>query len=360
MTERRVIGVAKLALALVAVGGAGTATAVALTPEPSTDSVTVTQVVDGDTIDVDIDGRTERIRLLNVDTPETKDPNQPVQCLGPEATAYLASLLPTGTSVRLEYDRERTDRYDRTLAAVFAADGTLVNAEIARQGLAAVMVIDGNDRFYPPIAAAHAEAVAAGRGLYAPDIACTVPGQVKAVTAAAKGLAAPDAAASSADLDAAAGTAAEVVALATALENAFAAEHVDPVWSAIDAGERQRMAATVTATHEAAKRNEADTRSAAAEARTREAAERDRQAREQAAREQREREAREEAARKQRERQAREQAAREQRERQASQNRDSAPDPAPGPAPKPRPDNPYPGYTGPRCYDPGGVTWKPC
>jgi micrococcal nuclease len=58
----------------------------------------------------------------------------------------------------------------------------------------------------------------------------------------------------------------------------------------------------------------------------------------------------------QRERQAREQAAREQREREARQNRDSTR----GSAPQPRSGNPYPGYTGPRCYDPGGVTWKPC
>jgi micrococcal nuclease len=355
-----VIGVAKLALALIAVGGAGTATAVALAPEPSTQSAIVTEVVDGDTLDVDIDGRTERIRLLNVDTPETKDPNQPVQCLGPEATAYLSGLLPPGTGVRLEYDDERTDRYDRTLAAVFSSDGTLVNAEIARQGLAAVMVIDGNDRFYPPVAAARDEAVAAGRGLYSPDVACTLPGQVKAITTAGNGLAAPDAAASSADLDAAAGTAADVVGLATALDNALAAEHLDPVWSAIDADERRRLAAVVAATREAAQRTEADTRSAAGTARNREAAERDRQAREQAAREQREREAREEAARKQREIQAREQAAREQRERQARPNRDSTSDSAPDPAPRPRSGNPYPGYTGPRCYDPGGVTWKPC
>jgi micrococcal nuclease len=41
--------------------------------------------VDGDTIDVERSGRTERIRLLNIDTPETVDPAQPVQCLGPEA-----------------------------------------------------------------------------------------------------------------------------------------------------------------------------------------------------------------------------------------------------------------------------------
>ena len=50
-------------------------------------------------------------------------------------TALLEELLPPGTVVGLEYDQERTDRYDRTLAGVFLEDGTLVNAEIARQGL---------------------------------------------------------------------------------------------------------------------------------------------------------------------------------------------------------------------------------
>ena len=70
--------------------------------------------------------------------------------------------------------------------------------EVARQGLAAIVVIDANDRFYPPIAAARDEAAAAGRGLYSPDIACTIPGQVNAVTARpTKAFTAPDVAASS-------------------------------------------------------------------------------------------------------------------------------------------------------------------
>ena len=96
------IGLGKVLLGLLAAGGVSTAAVVTLTPEPSTDSATVTRVVDGDTIEVEMSGRTKPIRLLSIDTPETKDPNQPVQCLGPEATAFLARLLPTGTSVRLE------------------------------------------------------------------------------------------------------------------------------------------------------------------------------------------------------------------------------------------------------------------
>jgi len=42
--------------------------------------------VDGDTFDVEVDGKPERIRLVNIDTPETKDPQKPVHCLGPEAS----------------------------------------------------------------------------------------------------------------------------------------------------------------------------------------------------------------------------------------------------------------------------------
>lgn len=139
------------------------------------DRAVVTHLVDGDTFDVSIDGRTERIRMLNIDTPETKDRDEPVECLGPEASAFLASLIPVGTPVTLEYDDERLDRYGRTLAGVFSADGMLVNAEVARAGLATAVVFDGNDRFLAPVEAAHQEAVAEARGLYSPAVTCTRP-----------------------------------------------------------------------------------------------------------------------------------------------------------------------------------------
>src|SRR3954451_3807409 len=79
---------------------------------------TVVKVVDGDTIDVSYDGATHRVRLLNVDTPETVDPQKPVECLGPEASDYLKRRIPAGTEVRLERDVEERDGYGRELAAV--------------------------------------------------------------------------------------------------------------------------------------------------------------------------------------------------------------------------------------------------
>ena len=90
----------------------------------------VERVVDGDTIIVEGVGR---VRLIGVDTPETVHPNRPVEFYGKEASAFTKRLL-VGKPVRLEYDRERTDRYGRTLAYVYLSDGTLVNAKIIRRG----------------------------------------------------------------------------------------------------------------------------------------------------------------------------------------------------------------------------------
>lgn len=148
---------------------------------------TVVRVVDGDTLIADIRGEETTIRLLNIDTPETKDPDQPVQCLGPEASEFLAERLPAGTEIELEYDQERTDRYGRTLAGVFESD-SLVNAEIAAAGLGVPVLFEPNDRFLPEVEEAAATAQADGLGLFAADIACTIPAQIAEVAQAADGI----------------------------------------------------------------------------------------------------------------------------------------------------------------------------
>ena len=72
---------------------------------------TVTSVVDGDTIKVRNDvGSTITVRLIGIDTPETKHPSKPVQCFGTEASAKTAELLPPGTRVELESDVQALDR----------------------------------------------------------------------------------------------------------------------------------------------------------------------------------------------------------------------------------------------------------
>src|SRR5699024_3706324 len=142
---------------------------------------TVTHIVDGDTIDVEYDGKEARVRLLNIDTPETVDPDVDPQCMGPEATQFLKELLPVGTEVELQGCEELHDQYGRYLAGVYL-DETLVNAQIARAGLAVPVLYEPNDRFYDEVVAAHQEARAAERGLYDPDAPCTLPAQVASVT----------------------------------------------------------------------------------------------------------------------------------------------------------------------------------
>ncbi|MEK7568763.1 MAG: thermonuclease family protein [Patescibacteria group bacterium] len=95
----------------------------------------VTRIIDGDTIVVFVDGVSEKVRLIGVDTPETVDPRKPVQCFGEEASAFTRSLL-LRAGVRLEMDATQGDRdkYGRLLRYVFLPDGTLVNEEIIAEG----------------------------------------------------------------------------------------------------------------------------------------------------------------------------------------------------------------------------------
>ena len=91
---------------------------------------TCTRVVDGDTIVVKKIGK---VRLIGVDTPETKHPRKPVEYFGKEASAFTRKMV-EGKKVRLEYDWQRKDRYGRVLAYVYLKDGTFLNAEIVKQG----------------------------------------------------------------------------------------------------------------------------------------------------------------------------------------------------------------------------------
>ena len=92
-----------------------------------------TRVVDGDTIIANIDDKKESVRLIGVDTPETKHPKKPVQYFGKEASAFTKQLV-EGKKVRLEYDQQHRDKYNRLLAYVYLEDGTFLNAEIIKQG----------------------------------------------------------------------------------------------------------------------------------------------------------------------------------------------------------------------------------
>jgi micrococcal nuclease len=90
----------------------------------------VKRVIDGDTL-ILVNG--ERVRLIGVDTPETKHPKKPVQRFGKEAYFFTKKMV-EGKEVKLEYDWQRRDKYNRLLAYVYLLDGTFLNAEIIKQG----------------------------------------------------------------------------------------------------------------------------------------------------------------------------------------------------------------------------------
>jgi len=94
----------------------------------------VAKLVDGDTIDVLIDGQKARIRLIGLDTPEVVDPRKRVQCFGREASKRITQLV-SGKKVRLERDPTQADRdkYGRLLRYVFLPDGTDVAQQMIRE-----------------------------------------------------------------------------------------------------------------------------------------------------------------------------------------------------------------------------------
>lgn len=128
------------------------------TPAP----VRVRQVIDGDTITVSGIGA---VRLLGVDAPEKTGGYRAPEPYGDEATRFMKALL-DGKLVRLEYDGERKDQYNRTLAYVYLEDGTLANEGIIRAGLAETYR-RFTYRLKPRFQAAEKEARDAHRGMWA-------------------------------------------------------------------------------------------------------------------------------------------------------------------------------------------------
>lgn len=128
----------------------------------------VAKTVDGDTIKASIDGKVETIRLIGVDTPETKDPRKKVQCFGQAASDYTKANL-AGKNVRLEADRsqDNRDKYGRLLRYVFLPDGTNFNLQLVQDGYAYEYTYDVPYQYQSQFKAAQTAAEAQSKGLWA-------------------------------------------------------------------------------------------------------------------------------------------------------------------------------------------------
>ncbi|MFQ4147649.1 thermonuclease family protein [Arthrobacter sp. LAPM80] len=346
--------------------------------DDKSDTGKVVSITDGDTLVATVNGKDQTIRLLNIDTPETKDPNKPTECLGAEATSFLSELLPVNSTIKLMYDEERTDKYGRTLAAVFTASDAFVSAEIARAGLGTAVVFGKNSKFLPPVQDAEKEAKDSSRGLHDPVIDCTLPAQIatatQALETAAAAQAGSTAAATGAVITGAAASIATARALKTLLQSGRSGTDVVR-WAALDELELKthiKLLSTKIAKAESNHESLTQAKSALSQAEAAAAAKAQAEAAA-AAKAQAEAAA---AAKAQAEAaaaaKAQAEAAAQQKAAEAEAERirnlppvyvPPAPDPYVPPVYQPPAQNSGGGsdrYTGPRCYAPGGKTYRPC
>jgi micrococcal nuclease len=133
---------------------------------------TVTRVIDGDTIEVTRDNKTDKVRYIGVDTPETVDPHRPDGCFGKEASDENKKIL-TGHEVILEKDVSETDKFGRLLRYVYLKldDGSFlfVNDYMAREGFAKASTFPPDVKFASRFSEAQSEAQKAQIGLWSPN-----------------------------------------------------------------------------------------------------------------------------------------------------------------------------------------------
>jgi endonuclease YncB( thermonuclease family) len=119
----------------------------------------VTYVFDGDTIEVELDGETYRLRYIGVDSPEREEP------------FYQAALdfnrdLVEDQTVVLVRDVSETDQYGRLLRYVYREDGSFVNAELIRNGMARLVTFPPDVAQTEVLRGLQDEARAAGTGMW--------------------------------------------------------------------------------------------------------------------------------------------------------------------------------------------------
>ena len=150
------------------------------TAAPSHQQATVIHVIDGDTVKLRIGSRQEHVRLIGIDTPEAR-PNRRSELqsarshqdqstilkLGHQSTEYTRRLLPKGSTVQLESDREPRDHYNRLLGYLWLANGTMANEEILRAGYGYLLTVPPNIKYRDRLASAFNEARKQKRGLWA-------------------------------------------------------------------------------------------------------------------------------------------------------------------------------------------------
>jgi micrococcal nuclease len=148
-------------------------------PPENLESAIVSRIVDGDTLIVTYRGDKESIRLIGMDTPESRNnkktrkdaerSGQDIKTIiaaGKEAAGFTRSLVHPGDIGAIEFDVQKRDRYGRLLGYFYLSDGRMLNEEIVKAGYANVMTVPPNVKYQDRFVAAHRDARKNSRGLW--------------------------------------------------------------------------------------------------------------------------------------------------------------------------------------------------
>jgi len=145
----------------------------------ATDTATVVKVIDGDTIKIVYQQEKQSVRLIGIDTPESRankkankdamrsgqDVNT-ITAMGKQATSYAKSMVHPGDTISIEFDVQKRDKYGRLLGYVYLSDGRMLNEEIIRGGYASTMTIPPNVKYQTRFLNAYRDARENRRGLW--------------------------------------------------------------------------------------------------------------------------------------------------------------------------------------------------
>ena len=130
---------------------------------PARLAASITSVVDGNTIEVDLDGRPTQIRLLSLDAPD----RTAAGCFSNAATALVLAVAPPGTPLILERDTSDANPTGALLRYVYLPDGSMLNEQLLRGGFARFAPVEPDTKYLERLRAAEQEAQDHSAGLWA-------------------------------------------------------------------------------------------------------------------------------------------------------------------------------------------------
>lgn len=154
------------------------------TTTAATGTARVTRIVDGDSLEVVVGGRRERVRLIGLDAPEL----YPAECQAAAARTLLGRLI-AGRAVRLDADPSQgdRDRYGRLLRHVVLPNGKVAAGQVIAAGLAREFTYQKPYRYRASFQAAQRAALSKRLGIWSaacarPPATCTIKGNISTTT----------------------------------------------------------------------------------------------------------------------------------------------------------------------------------